>query len=360
MQRARTILRYGAPDVARLLYDMPATPPPPGVTYAHGLIRPKGITAPREWYAPSDAYGWRAVVVLFGVLVGAVAALPYLVDRWGPLAIAPVLPVIGAYVYKLTILMHECCHRTLFRSRTLNDRVGLLCGGFLVTSYDGFCRAHWQHHRHCGTDEDGEESDYLTLQDASAPQLVLHLLKPLLGVQAARMAFSAVSAIAGRRAGAAADGGDAAAPRHTPIVSPVAQLTAIVVCQAGLAWVATGGGRHLWLALAYPATAATFGLFFSRVRAFCEHVRLDRHVGECSVRSHLPNPIDRLFFYTLNMNLHVEHHLFPQVPACHLPRVRATLHEAGYLTPAMTSRFILATIAGVLAEARARQRRQAA
>ena len=111
------------------------------------------------------------------------------------------------------------------------------------------------------------------------------------------------------------------------------------------------------MVLAYPVTAATFGLFFSRVRAFCEHVRLDWHDGECSVRSHLPNPIDRLFFYTLNMNLHVEHHLFPQVPACHLPRVRGQLEDAGYLRPAMTSRFILGTIAGVLADARARRRR---
>ena len=341
---------------------MPATLAPPGVTYVHGLIKPKGVVVPREWYAPSDAYGWRAVVVLFGVLVGAVAVLPYLVDRWGALATAPVLPLIGAYVYKLTILMHECCHRTLFRSRTINDRVGLVAGGFLVTSYDAFCRAHWQHHRHCGTDEDGEESDYLTLQDASPARLVLHLLKPLLGVQAALMTLGAVRAIVGRPSPQDAQRHDAEpqAPARRPIVSPAAQIAAIVVCQGALAWLATGGGRSLWLALAYPATAATFGLFFSRVRAFCEHVRLDRHVGECSVRSHLPNPIDRLFFYTLNMNLHVEHHLFPQVPACNLPRVRASLRDAGYLTPAMTSRFILATIVGVLADAHARQRRQAA
>ena len=110
--------------------------------------------------------------------------------------------LIGAYVYKLTILMHECCHRTLFRSRTINDRVGLVAGGFLVTSYDAFCRAHWQHHRHCGTDEDGEESDYLTLQDASPARLVLHLLKPLLGVQAALMTLGAVRAIVAHATGA--------------------------------------------------------------------------------------------------------------------------------------------------------------
>ncbi len=297
--------------------------------------------------------------MLFGVLLASLAALPWLVARWGVLAALPVLPVIGAYVYKLTILMHECCHRTLFGSRRLNDRVGLVCGGFLVSSYDDFCRAHWQHHRHCGTDEDGEESDYLTLQDASAAALLLHLVKPLFGVQAGRMAIGALRGLAGRFTGRRRPTPAAsAAPRpQAPLVSPMAQLLAIAGCQALIMLLATGGGRYPWLALVYPLTAGTFGLFFSRVRAFCEHVRLDRHLGECSVRSHLPNPVDRLFFYTLNMNLHVEHHLFPQVPACHLPNVRRHLLAVGYLQPAMSSRFILGTIAGVLGQARGRRSR---
>lgn len=340
---------------------MAATDAPPGVTYAHGLVRPVGVRVPREWYVPSNTFAWRAVAVLFGVLLASLAALPWLVARWGVVAVVPVLPVIGAYVYKLTILMHECCHRTLFQSRRLNDRVGLACGGFLVSSYDDFCRAHWQHHRHCGTDEDGEESDYLTLQEASVTVLVLHLIKPLFGVQAGRMALGALGALArrfGRRQPATPAPGAAAAPRpQGPLVSPVAQLLAIVACQVLIMLLASGGGRYPWLVLVYPLTAGTFGLFFSRVRAFCEHVRLDRHLGECSVRSHLPNPVDRLFFYTLNMNLHVEHHLFPQVPACHLPRVRQHLLAVGYLQPAMSSRFILGTIAGVLGQARGRRSR---
>lgn len=332
---------------------MPAQPAPPGVVYVHGLVRPRDVRVPREWYVPSDTFGWRAVVVLLGVLLACVAALPWLVTWWGPFAIVPVVPVIGAYVYKLTILMHECCHRTLFRARATNDRVGLLAGGFLATSYDAFCRAHWQHHRHCGTDEDGEESDYLTLQDAPPGRLVLHLLKPLLGAQAVRLVAGAFRAIVAPRPSEAPG---RRAPT-APIVSPAAQVASIAGVQALIVLLATGGGRHWWLAIVYPATAATFGLFFSRVRAFCEHVHIHRHEGECSVRSHLPNPVDRLFFYTLNMNLHVEHHLFPQVPACHLPRVREALEASGYLQPAMTSGSIAGTIAGVLADARDRQRR---
>ena len=57
-----------------------------------------------------------------------------------------------------------------------------------------------------------------------------------------------------------------------------------------------------------------------------EHVQLDRHVGECSVRSHLPNPVDRPLL------LHAEHE-----PACRAPPVsggRPPCHLPACATPA--------------------------
>jgi fatty acid desaturase len=173
-----------------------------------------------------------------------------------------------------------------------------------------------------------------------------HLLKPLSGVAylgALRLYVRPFTAAA--PAGAAP--GEASATR-----SRLVELAWIAAMQLGVAWLATGGGR-VWVGLlVYPLTAATFGLFFSRVRAFCEHVSETRAPGQCFVRSHMPNALDRLFFYTLNMNLHLEHHLFPQVPACHLWRVRALLAKAGYLEPAMTSTSILRTIVERLGAAR--------
>lgn len=47
------------------------------------------------------------------------------------------------------------------------------------------------------------------------------------------------------------------------------------------------------------------------------------------VRSHKTNLFDRMFFYTLNFNYHVEHHLYPQLPCCHLPKLQHAMTEAG-------------------------------
>lgn len=310
--------------------------------------RPRIALGP-EWYAVSDVYGAWHAGWLFTVLIVLVGLLPGITARGWYAAYLAIVPLIGAYAYKLTIVMHECCHRTLFASRGLNHGVGVLCGGVLGSGFDVYCDVHWGHHRHCGTEKDGGENDYLSLQGAPPRTLVLHLLEPLTGVTFLEiLKLSLTKSSAGAERTAAAED----AVRHRR--SPAFQLAVVVAVQAAIAWLATGGLRYPWLVVVFPLSAATFGLFFSRTRAFCEHVSYTRGPAECFTRSHEPNGFDRVFFYTLNMNLHVEHHWFPQVPARHLPRLRSLLKQGGYLTDEMTSTSIVATVAGRFQEARAR------
>jgi fatty acid desaturase len=150
------------------------------------------------------------VLWLFGVLAVELALLPVLAASgayWGCALLAPLL---GASAYKLTIVMHECSHRTLFRRRRLNRFVGLACGAVLVSDFDDYARTHATHHRHCGTTEDGEESDYRDLADASPTRLLLHLLKPLSGLTYLQMLGSRLRDLSRRRGVA----GVPAAPGH--------------------------------------------------------------------------------------------------------------------------------------------------
>ena len=64
---------------------------------------------------------------------------------------------------KLTIVMHDCCHGTLFSSRLLNRYVGMLSAGFLFSSFAGYCSMHWEHHRHCGTSKDNFDGEGLAM-----------------------------------------------------------------------------------------------------------------------------------------------------------------------------------------------------
>jgi fatty acid desaturase len=275
------------------------------------------------------------------MLVALVASLPVITDLGWWWSYAIVVPLLGAASYKVTVLMHECGHRTMFRSRRANRVVGLVCGALLGVNFDTVAKAHWDHHRLCGTDEDTGDNDYLTLQFAAPSTLVRHLLMPLTGVTFARMLLGGLAPTREKNGGEA--GGS---------FSHAGVLASIVAVQLALAWLATGFGRWWLLALVYPLSAMTLGLFFSRVRAFCEHVSAFREPGACSVRTHVPNWFDRCFFYTLNMNYHVEHHLYPQIPACRLPVIHRELAGVGYFDRHTLSTSIAGTIRRCLADAR--------
>lgn len=308
-------------------------------------IDPPATTVQKSYLQPSVGFAVRGAVAILGMLVGLVALLPIAaaLGHWWLYVL--IIPLLGAASYKVTVLMHECAHRTLFRNRRVNRSLGHLCGALVATRFVPFAKAHWQHHLLCGSDDDSGDNDYLTLQHAPPARLVRHLLTPLTGVTFARTLL-------------AREKDEEAQPAHQtpadrpPFLDALPSLILIVATQASLAWLATGFGRWWALALVYPATGATLGLFFSRVRAFCEHVSAHRQPGECSVRTHVPNWFDRCFFYTLNMNFHVEHHLYPQIPACHLPAVHRDLVRGGYFGPTTLSHSILGTIRRCLADAR--------
>src|SRR5262249_46648641 len=70
--------------------------------------------------ARSDVMGFWAVLSTWAVIAGAFA----LVARWpNPFTVVLAVLVLGGRQLALTILMHEGAHRTLFRTRWLNDVV---------------------------------------------------------------------------------------------------------------------------------------------------------------------------------------------------------------------------------------------
>lgn len=269
----------------------------------------------QDWLKPDAAYGWRHTVVLFASLLAVVAAAPWLWLYVHPLTVLLVIPALGAIIYKFTILMHELSHRTLFPSAELNNKVGYVCGLLLGSDFDTFRTAHWQHHKAYGVPTDPQGRDYMGLQNASRARMIWHLLRPLLGYNLFKLAsFNPVQDMV--------DQPITAAPRFK-------RLALVAGVQLALAALATGFGQ-VWLLLPlYPIAAATFGLFFSQIRGFCEHIAPAMGTDEKFVRSHKTNLFDRMFFYTLNFNYHVEHHLYPQLPCCHLPKLQHAMTEAG-------------------------------
>ena len=129
---------------------------------------------------PADWYGACAVLRNVLPLFALLALAPALAAR--SIAAAWLLsPLVGLLLYKVTIVMHDCVHRTLFRSSRVNDWIGRSLGAVTGIDVRRFRAQHWQHHRTYGRAEDPQGFHYLGVQRLSRSQFAWHLFKPLVG-----------------------------------------------------------------------------------------------------------------------------------------------------------------------------------
>jgi acyl-lipid omega-6 desaturase (Delta-12 desaturase) len=252
---------------------------------------------------PSDRYGaWaviRNVLPLFALLM----LTPMLAAR-SIAAAWSVAPLVGLFLYRVTIVMHDCIHGTLFRSSRVNDGISRLLGAVTGIDVRRFRAQHWRHHRTYGRAEDPQGFHYLGVERLSRRQFAWHVVKPLFGANLRYVLRESMLHPGNLRP--ALRRGDA---------------VMFVSVQLAMMFVVTGGGSQLSLALLPFVSAATFGLFFSQVRGLAEHGPSGDADQAGFVRSHAARVLERIFLYDLHFNYHSAHHRWPQVPSCHLPLV---------------------------------------
>lgn len=136
---------------------------------------------PSEFNSLSDLHGWRWTSRIFLPLIIFLALTPWVWATISPIATFPIWIALGILAYKLTIVMHDCAHNTLFATASLNQAIGKICGYVLMSDFQIFRHMHWQHHKKYGADEDPQGEDYLHLTNASKAKLIWHIFKPLFG-----------------------------------------------------------------------------------------------------------------------------------------------------------------------------------
>ncbi|HZF29094.1 MAG TPA: fatty acid desaturase [Gammaproteobacteria bacterium] len=259
-----------------------------------------------EWLQPSDAYAWAALARNTLPVFLLLGLAPALRVAW-PLAPWLLTPVLGLFLYRVSIVMHDCGHRTLFRNPRGNDRVGRVLGALTGIDYHNFGRLHWRHHRVYGEAGDPQAFHYHELRALTPTRYVLHLLRPLAGLNLRYVL-----------------GESALSPKNLRHAFASGAIVTLLCVQAAVLVLVTGGGAFLELAALPFISAATFGLFFSQLRGIAEHATLETpEAGH--VRTHAPHWLDRLLLYDLHFNYHFEHHAHPQIPSCHLPAVHAEM-----------------------------------
>jgi fatty acid desaturase len=267
--------------------------------------------------APSDLYGWSAVLRNTLPLLGLLWLAPRLADT-SPYLPWMLVPLVGLFFYRITVVMHDCTHYTLFESRRTNKMMGALLGAITGVDFRSFSEQHWKHHRSYGQSGDPQGFHYARLSSMTSSQFRWHLIRPLLGFNLRETLAESVLA-----------------PRNFARLVGTGEMAVVALVQLGFLAIVTDLGRHALLAALPVFSTATFGLFFSQLRGIAEHGVAEPAADSRCVRSHAPNWLDRALLYDVNFNYHREHHEHPEIPTLHLP----AMHDKATLSSTSQSMF---------------------
>jgi fatty acid desaturase len=280
----------------------------------------------RAFTAPSDLAGARAVLTTWAMIAGAFALCAW---RPGVLTFAIAVIVLGGRQLALAVLMHEAAHRTLFRTRWMNDVVvDAVCARVVWADVARYRAHHLAHHAHAGTDRDPDRS-LVAPFPVSRRSLARKLARDVFGIAGVRRAIGLVLMDAGFMT-YAVSGEVEWLPRrawwwHAKELVKRAGPTALangallaLLWACGATWVYAA-----WVV----AWLTTYGLFL-RVRSMAEHACLDGGRDPLhNTRTTHAGWLARLTVAPHAVGYHLEHHLLPTVPYFRLralhTRVRA-------------------------------------
>ena len=281
----------------------------------------------RALTARSDFRGIFAVLTTWSIIAASFA----LVAKWpGPLTITVAVIVLGGRQLALAVLMHECAHASLFRTRWLNDFAGQwLCGAPVWSDLLRYREHHLRHHTRTGTNDD-PDLGLVTPFPTTRGGLARKLLRDITGLAGIRRIVGLIAMDLGFLSYTASTGARRLSPSPLAIVrNAVTRIGPVVVTNAMIAlslnWLGHGRLYLLWVV----SYLTTFGLFL-RVRSMAEHACTERSEDTLlNTRTTIASVFARLTVAPHNVNYHLEHHLLMTVPHYRLSAMHRLLRERG-------------------------------
>lgn len=195
------------------------------------------------------------------------------------------------------LFVHEGMHGILFRGRWLNRWVGAALACSFFCSFTAYRILHRSHHVHLGGP--GDPDEYYNYTNSRLGVWLMQYGR-LLG--ATFLYLPLMPFVAWKRANH---------HERRDILQDYVLMAVLYLMVFGL--VPSSHLVPLWLAPIFLV-----GLF-TNLRGFVQHGITDRHDSFLASRSIHPHPL--VAFLLLNENLHLEHHLFPEIPSYHLPEL---------------------------------------
>lgn len=234
-------------------------------------------------------------------IVAGLTALPIAGPEGWILRLAAILACAAA-LNAFYLLSHEGHHHLLFHGATANHAANIFLCVPLLHSPTAYRVLHELHHRYLGGP--GDPDEYRNYTGDARLRWTLQWVRLTLGTL---VYMPLIPVVAWRRA---------ASPDRRRIAVEYALMLAV--------WVPVFSVVPLRVLLQTWLIPGVVVGYISAVRALAQHALTEPHDPLLASRSVRSNPV--VSFFLLNENYHLEHHLFPEVPSYHLPRLRALLH----------------------------------
>lgn len=300
----------------------------------------------RELVEPSDWRGAFSLITTWALIAASLALVATF--RTNPWAWLIALFLLGGRQLALAILMHECSHRSLFKTRILNDVLGKwLCAAPVWQRLDDYRKHHLTHHTRTSFDDD-PDIGLARPFPVSRAALCRKLLRDLLGATFVRRVVAQLAMDFGYLTYTASTTATLVPQKgrdfRDALRDGARNFGPVLLSNLALYLVLTACGSS-WLYLVWAlANATTFNVFV-RVRSMAEHALTD--VGEDitrNTRTMIASPIARLTVAPHHVNYHIEHHLLMTVPHYRLKRLHRLLVERGALSQARVERSYVAIV----------------
>lgn len=197
----------------------------------------------------------------------------------------------------LVLLMHDGMHDSLFCNLHWNRIASVLLGSTFLMSFSAYRVLHTRHHMFLGDPRDPD--DYNNYTGRRSLVWSLHFLRLFVGSLLYLVAIPILAIRHGTR------------EERRRILTEYAFLA--VVYSVMLRFVPLP-----YLVVAWLIPLLIVGTL-TAIRGFTQHGITDASDPYIASRTIIPNPI--VGFFLLHENYHLEHHLFPEVPSYHLPRL---------------------------------------
>ena len=293
-----------------------------------------------ELTTASDIQGGWAVLSTWAVIgstFAVVAASWEYLPNWGKLLLCIVaLIILAGRQLALAIIMHDASHRSLFKTKWLNETLtDWLCARPIWNDLHKYRLHHIQHHRETSAAGDPDLS-LVAGFPTSKKSLMRKFMRDLSGVTGVKFALGRVLmdiekmewTVSNDRRWIDQTG------RHWSDYPKIFLKNSggAMLSNAALFSVLWATGHPKLYGLWVLAYLTPFPLFL-RIRSIAEHAGMPTSQSALSnTRTTKAGYIARALVAPIHVNYHKEHHLMAAVPYFKLPRMHQILRERGYVT----------------------------